>query len=610
MSKFTKDKFERAITTGAKVLGGKLDVEVVFVGSRAFTNGKRITIPSLPEDAVLSMDQVNCTRGYYHHEAAHIRFTDFDVYQERVMRLRKKGENFEAEMCNVVEDCFIEREWMKEFAGSHKMLSVMQRTVDQKVYASFLNAEQDTFSWQVIGLSAIQWRDSVEKQYDPTFRDRCLDLLTPEQRRQLDQWYEHVRAVSNTQDAMRVAKLIKKEMLDEDFKDTKQKHKELNKRLDNWKNLTKEEKEQLTADMQEVSEEAEDNRKEVDQSMVVPTFDLGAVLSEDDSGDEGGKGEKEQGKLTYRPFTTQYDKIYDRHNFNAYFVPCKNIFGDVSDATYHDIMNRHMGSVSVMQRKIQRAFGSHDLRGWEGNHETGRLDARRLTAAYQGDPKVYRTRTTSKEVSTSVQIVVDGSSSMNRSDLEKCVLASATICKTLEAIGGECEIIFMPGHDEDLWPDPLRQAWTALTSDEQNEFSRANVVTNICIKGFDDKLSRCRAALGNIVRAACGGTPLHEAIHQSYRRLLNRNTNRKVQLLITDGGPDNYRLCKEAVEYVQSKDIEVVGIGIGANHIGNFCDRSVVVYDVSDFASDVMDDFARMLLGERFKATNERRKVA
>ena len=59
MSKFSKDKFERAITTGAKVLGGDLDVDVVFIGDRAFTNGSTITIPSLPEDVELTLDQVN-----------------------------------------------------------------------------------------------------------------------------------------------------------------------------------------------------------------------------------------------------------------------------------------------------------------------------------------------------------------------------------------------------------------------------------------------------------------------------------------------------------------------------------------------------------------------
>ena len=113
MSKFSKDKFERAITTGAKVLGGDLDVDVVFIGNRAFTNGATITIPSLPEDVELTLDQVNIARGYYHHEAAHIRYTDFDVYSKTVGLLRESGEEQKAEMCNVVEDCFIEREWMK-----------------------------------------------------------------------------------------------------------------------------------------------------------------------------------------------------------------------------------------------------------------------------------------------------------------------------------------------------------------------------------------------------------------------------------------------------------------------------------------------------------------
>ena len=53
-----------------------------------------------------------------------------------------------------------------------------------------------------------------------------------------------------------------------------------------------------------------------------------------------------------------------------------------------------------------------------------------------------------------------------------------------------------------------------------------------------------------------------------------------------------------------------MGIGIGDDYIGDWCDRNVVVRNIDDFGTAVMDDFARMLLGERFNAKNERRKVA
>ena len=341
--------------------------------------------------------------------------------------------------------------------------------------------------------------------------------------------------------------------------------------------------------------------------MYVPSLDLAKILQ----GDDGGSGKKPQQEMTYRPFTTQYDKIYDRNNWEEdHWHIAEKVFGDKADTEYQKVMKSHNSTVSVMQRKIQRAFGAHDLRGWEGGHETGRLDARMLTQAYQGNNNVHRIRTASQEVSTSVQIVIDGSSSMNYENLQMCILASAAVCKTLEAIGGECEIIFMPGGDANIYPEPLKMAVKKASEDGNTRFTRETPITNICIKGFEDRLSRCRSALGNIVNGTCGTTPLHEVIHQSYRRLLPRNTNRKIQLLVTDGGPDNNLLCSEAINHVRSKDIEVVGIGIGADYIGEWCDRNVVVRNIDDFGTAVMDDFARMLLGERFNAKNERRKVA
>ena len=64
-----------------------------------------------------------------------------------------------------------------------------------------------------------------------------------------------------------------------------------------------------------------------------------------------------------------------------------------------------------------------------------------------------------------------------------CILASAAVCKTLEAIGGESEIIFMPGGDADIYPLPLQYAISQARKNGGNSnFTRYRPITNMCVK--------------------------------------------------------------------------------------------------------------------------------
>jgi cobaltochelatase CobT len=67
-----------ALPIVAAALGRKLGVEVGVGGHDACTDGLRIQIPDVPEDPA-SRD---LAWGYLAHEAAHVRYTDFVVYEQ------------------------------------------------------------------------------------------------------------------------------------------------------------------------------------------------------------------------------------------------------------------------------------------------------------------------------------------------------------------------------------------------------------------------------------------------------------------------------------------------------------------------------------------------
>jgi len=88
------------LETVAKALSDAHDVRVVFYGNECNTDGKTITLPSLPDK--IPADMILMLRGYLDHEVGHIAFTDFKAYRKLP---KNKTEQF---ALNAIEDIRIE----------------------------------------------------------------------------------------------------------------------------------------------------------------------------------------------------------------------------------------------------------------------------------------------------------------------------------------------------------------------------------------------------------------------------------------------------------------------------------------------------------------------
>lgn len=116
----------KALPIVAASLGRKFGVKVMFKGSTAMTDGKSIILPTLTEDS----QHVEALWGYLAHEAAHIRFTDFDLLREQ-----GKRNALEKNIHNIFEDGVIEREIMKVFPGTASSLrDTCQHIIDLKLW--------------------------------------------------------------------------------------------------------------------------------------------------------------------------------------------------------------------------------------------------------------------------------------------------------------------------------------------------------------------------------------------------------------------------------------------------------------------------------------------
>lgn len=96
----------------ACILGKQYNITVEIGGTQAYTDGRTIHIPALKMDT----DDIfiKMTRSYLDHEAAHIRYTDFQLLQQANLR------RLQFHLFNIIEDWRVETLLGRHFPGCRK----------------------------------------------------------------------------------------------------------------------------------------------------------------------------------------------------------------------------------------------------------------------------------------------------------------------------------------------------------------------------------------------------------------------------------------------------------------------------------------------------------
>ena len=685
-----KQQFEQAVTTASKTLGGNFGVDVQFAGGQAKTDGKTIYIPVLPEDKEVSEREEELTTGYYCHESSHIRYSEMPYITTQKRKAHQMGEELLAGMMNAVEDCWIEREWLKEYEGSHGALSSCHSYVDMGAMMFIDETESAADDWRHIGPMAITWMSGRDKGYtdEHNYRELCVANLGEGMADKVSQWYDElVKPVKNSRQSMDAAREIVKRMLEEQTERQQEEAKDEPMKSDAGEQSNDagqsegegegqsqgqgqgNQPENCSGDGDEMpsggSDPGEDNGEDGDAAGASSTG--GDEQGQDQShetgqgGQQGGSGEgavKDDGQVTpysndfdlkealgldkydtsrgrevYRPITEQYDAVIDWKSLKPSFPETKkiglryrsgrtrrsrhmtahegykfmvdNYLLDPSGVAWYDrIMSDQRSTLSVMSRKIQRAFLAKTNREWHGGMTEGRLDTRNLVSAYNGYDRVFRRRGEAPEMDTAVQILVDASSSMHGHPMSMACLTSTMLCNTLDRIGCETEVITFNSLE-------FVKLYELVPDYYSSTFSRHYAQWVIAHKAFDQPMRLAKNALGLMYETCGGGTPTGDAIYVARDRLFERKTSRKIMIIVTDGYAYQDEILQKAITSTAKRGVEVVGVGIGGDYIGKYCNRSIAVYKPEDLASTVMDDFARLLLrNEKFSASNMKGEAA
>jgi cobaltochelatase CobT len=263
------------------------------------------------------------------------------------------------------------------------------------------------------------------------------------------------------------------------------------------------------------------------------------------------------------------------------------------------------GAVSRLANKLQRRLQAQQNRSWEFDLEEGMLDAGRLArvVANPTTPLSFKMEKDTEFRDTCVTLLLDNSGSMRGRPISIAAICADVMARTLERCAVKVEIL---GFTTKAWKGGMaREKW--LNDGRPATPGRLNDLRHIIYKSADAPWRRTRPNLGLMMKEGLLKENIDgEALEWAQRRLLARQEQRKVLMVISDGAPvDDSTLSVNPANYLEKhlrdvidmvekrKAIELVAIGIG-HDVTRYYDRAVTITDVEQLAGAMTDQLASL----------------
>lgn len=618
----TAAQFEDATRTVVRTLGKNHNLDVVFAGSGAKTNGERVILPAQDPTKMMTKKQYAVGQGFANHETMHNLCTDMPHFTKELARLKSSGKKLAMACANAVEDVRIEAEAAKLYPGIPSQISstadFVSKTFLEEHYAKDPEIVKD---FKRIGPVAITWRGRQRLGYDAPYLKKCLDTLSPEMLEKVDKWCDLIEKLGGGAKAPG------------DF-DQPASHKASHRSIQLAETIANE--------IDEIEEEPEQEEAEGE----------GDGEGENKDG-EGGKGNRSGGKgssgcaelggsepepydpdmasmvtklLTtgdkpenVRPLTTMCDTLQTKASTNSSAGAYLNRTD--GHALYAHITSKIGSKTAVMKRKFERALLTASEADYVTSQRSGRLDVRRHGInIVKGRENVYRRKMDGKAVDTAVTILVDISGSMSGSKMRLASQVASALAECLDKTSVRLEILcFNGGLISDAFSkahvttyhEIVRGIAGSRSKEKGPGFHRHEPMNIWEVKNFDDSLRDARGRLGSMSCMAHGNNPDGDAIIYAAGRLKKQKASKHIMMVLSDGSPaygafdGHHEYTKKCTAYVTSKlGINLVGIGIEDDSVAHYYKNYTVVNDLNDLDKTVIDNVARMVLGENFKVDN------
>jgi cobaltochelatase CobT len=262
-------------------------------------------------------------------------------------------------------------------------------------------------------------------------------------------------------------------------------------------------------------------------------------------------------------------------------------------------------AVVRLANRLQRKLNAQRRRFWQFDQEEGYLDSARLARVIV-DPLSalsYKVEAEAEFKDTVVTLLLDNSGSMRGRPIMITALCADVLARTLERCGVKVEIL---GFTTRNWKGGLAKAdW--LNSGAPAQPGRLSELRHIIYKSADVPWRRARTHLGLMLREDLLKDNVDgEALLWAHERLLRRDEQRRILLVISDGVPlDEATLSANAgsyleqhlrmvVEWIERRSpVELIAIGVG-HDVTDIYSRAVAIADANQLGGTITEQLASL----------------
>ena len=371
-----------------------------------------------------------------------------------------------------------------------------------------------------------------------------------------------------------------------------------NSNEDNEINL---EKENLTEDDSSSKFESLDLEVDIDEldQEIIQTSSEGSIEEEIELGKIEQPEFTDNRNLSYKAFTRKYDEIIDAKDL----VSAEEALRLRSQLD--NLIKPHLTTIGKLANRLQRLLLAQQNTSWNFNLDEGSLDTSRLhrVIAEPGHPLSYKQETENKFKDTVITLLIDNSGSMRGRSISLAAICGDIISSTFERCSVKTEVL---GFTTKHWKGgESKSDW--ISSGNPSSPGRLNDLRHIVYKSADSSWRRSRKFFGAMLREGLLKENVDgEALMWSYGRLIKRQEERKIIIVISDGAPvDDSTLSangedyldmhlKESIKFIESsQNIELQAIGIG-HDVNKYYKNAITIHRAEELGEVLLEKLTNL----------------
>ncbi|MGB1839161.1 MAG: cobaltochelatase CobT-related protein [Gammaproteobacteria bacterium] len=361
------------------------------------------------------------------------------------------------------------------------------------------------------------------------------------------------------------------------------------------------EKEDLTEDDSSSKADILDLEVDIDEldQEIVQTSSEGSIEEEIELGKIEQPEFADNKDLSYKAFTRKYDEIIDAKDL----VTAEEALRLRSQLD--NLIKPHLTTIGKLANRLQRLLLAQQNTSWNFNLDEGSLDTSRLhrVIAEPGHPLSYKQETENKFKDTVITLLIDNSGSMRGRSISLAAICGDIISSTFERCSVKTEVL---GFTTKHWKGgESKSDW--ISSGNPSSPGRLNDLRHIIYKSADSSWRRSRKFFGAMLREGLLKENVDgEALMWSYGRLIKRQEERKIIIVISDGAPvDDSTLSangedyldmhlKESIKFIESsQNIELQAIGIG-HDVNKYYKNAITIHRAEELGEVLLEKLTNL----------------